>query len=106
MTIEMIEELLRMLPCGIDEYSDIHYMKDNRDFLKAALSVFQKMAKGDAERERFERQYSDNTPDCASIRRNGDGYRLMQSQSAWEVWQACKADNAKHIAMLLEQEMK
>lgn len=45
--IKEIDYLILMLPCGIDEYSDIHYMRDNRKKLKAALSVLQKMASGE-----------------------------------------------------------
>lgn len=38
-------------------------------------------------REAFEKWYAE-TPDCPSIERRGNGYKLMQANLSWGVWQA------------------
>jgi len=40
------------------------------------------------DREAFEVWFSDNGASPKAIERSGDGYRLMQAQSAWVAWQA------------------
>ncbi|HAO02982.1 MAG TPA: hypothetical protein DCQ42_15015 [Halomonas sp.] len=43
-----------------------------------------------SQRERFERWFSDQGKWPQSVERSGEGYRLMQAQSAWETWKiAC-----------------
>jgi len=39
-------------------------------------------------RESFEHWFSDEGASPRAIQRHGDGYLLMQAQSAWEAWQA------------------
>ena len=38
-------------------------------------------------RTEFERYFSDNGQFPLAVERNGDGYKLMQAQSAWVTWQ-------------------
>lgn len=43
-----------------------------------------------SQRERFERWFSDQGKWPQSVERSGEGYKLMQAQSAWETWKvAC-----------------
>lgn len=40
------------------------------------------------ERLSFEHWFSDGDPNCRSIERSGEGYKLMAAHQAWEVWKA------------------
>lgn len=40
------------------------------------------------ERQAFEHWFSGGKPDCRSIERNGDSYRLMQTHQSWLAWKA------------------
>lgn len=42
----------------------------------------------DEQRAAFEHWYSDGEPSSRAIERSGDGYKLMQANGAWRVWQA------------------
>lgn len=46
------------------------------------------MTQLDLERRAFEHWFSGGNPDCPSIERNGDGYRLMAADQAWKTWMA------------------
>ena len=37
-------------------------------------------------RAEFEKWYSNDTGNCQSIIRSGDGYKLMQAQISWVAW--------------------
>ena len=39
-------------------------------------------------RDRFETYYSDEGKLPAAVERSGEGYKLLQAQAAWVVWQA------------------
>jgi aminoglycoside N3'-acetyltransferase len=51
-------------------------------------------------RERFEAWYSDGGKWPRAIECNGGAYKLAQTQSAWEAWQAAEASREKEIAEL------
>lgn len=51
-----------------------------------------KLVSGSA-RARFEAWFSDGGARPKAVERSGDGYRLMQAQSAWTVWQAALAQH-------------
>lgn len=40
------------------------------------------------ERRAFENWFSGGKPNCRSIERSGDGYKLMTAHQAWQTWQA------------------
>jgi len=42
-------------------------------------------------REAFERHMSDGGKFPKAVERSGDGYRLLQTQNAWDAWKACAA---------------
>jgi len=42
-------------------------------------------------REAFERHMSDDGKFPKAVERSGDGYRLLQTQNAWDAWKACAA---------------
>jgi len=50
------------------------------------------------EREEFEAYVSDNRRWLRSIDRDGEGYRLIQTQSAWDTWKAARALLLERIA--------
>lgn len=52
---------------------------------RADLKPTKPLAEGDC-RQAFEDWYAQ--PECPSIERSGDGYRLMQAHHAWTTWQA------------------
>lgn len=56
------------------------------------------------EREKFEYWFSDNGANKKAIERRGEGYLLMQAQSAWGVWLAAKkqAMDEVDIASIVE----
>ena len=40
------------------------------------------------ERQAFEHWFSSGKPDCRSIERSGETYKLMAAHQAWQTWQA------------------
>lgn len=52
------------------------------------------------ERERFEYWFSDNGANKKAIERRGEGYLLMQAQSAWGVWLAAKKQAMEELEPL------
>lgn len=42
----------------------------------------------------FEKWYSGENPNCPSIKRNGHGYPLMQTQMSWAVWEVAWSTRA------------
>lgn len=48
------------------------------------------MSASDEVRQAFEAWFSNNVPDCQSIRRDAEGnYMLMQACQAWVAWKRC-----------------
>lgn len=54
----------------------------------------------DKMREAFEAWISNNGEWPQAVESGRDGYKLMQTASAWNVWQACAAQQAQEIAAL------
>lgn len=56
----------------------------------AASSPLKPIVSGDAaDRLAFEKWASDDYKNPNAIERNGEGYKLMQTQSDWSAWKAC-----------------
>lgn len=58
------------------------------------------------ERERFEHWFSDNGANKKAIERRGEGYMLMQAQSAWGVWLAAKKQAMEELEVAEHQTRK
>lgn len=56
----------------------------------------------DQMREAFEAWMSNNGEWPQAVESGRDGYKLMQTASAWNVWQACAASQAQEIEALRE----